>query len=91
MSESRQEEKKRYVAILRRELIPAMGYTELIAIAYVASVAGRVLGEKARRMVLSCSGNIVKNVKAVAVPSAGGQKGIMIAGILGLTGGNPKR
>ncbi len=52
-----------------------MGCNEPIAIAYAASVAGKVLGEEARRMELSCSGNIIKNVKAVAVPNAGGQKG----------------
>ena len=72
------EEKRRYAAILLEELIPAMGCTEPIAIAYAASVAGKVLGEEARRMELSCSDNIIKNVKAVA-------------GILGLVGGNPEK
>lgn len=91
MSELKQEEKNRYAAILREELIPAMGCTEPIAIAYAASVAGKVLGEEARRMELSCSGNIIKNVKAVVVPNAGGQKGIAVAGILGLIGGNPEK
>ena len=60
MSELRQEEKERYAAILREELIPAMGCTEPIAIAYAASVAGKVLGEEAHRMELSCSGNIIR-------------------------------
>ena len=91
MSELKQKEKNRYAAILREELIPAMGCTEPIAIAYAASVAGKVLGEEARRMELSCSGNIIKNVKAVAVPNAGGQKGIAVAGIPGLVGGNPEK
>lgn len=78
MSGLSREEKRRYAAILQEELIPAMGCTEPIAIAYAASVAGKVLGEEARRMELSCSGNIIKNVKAVA-------------GILGLVGGNPEK
>ena len=78
MSGLRREEKRRYAAILQEELIPAMGCTEPIAIAYAALVAGKVLGEEARRMELSCSGNIIKNVKAVA-------------GILGLVGGNPEK
>lgn len=91
MSGLGREEKRRYAAILQEELIPAMGCTEPIAIAYAASVAGKVLGEEARRMELSCSGNIIKNVKAVAVPNAGGQKGIAVAGILGLIGGNPEK
>ena len=78
MSGLSREEKRRYAAILQEELIPAMGCTEPIAIAYAASVAGKVLGEVARRMELSCSDNIIKNVKAVA-------------GILGLVGGNPEK
>lgn len=78
MSGLSREEKRRYAAILQEELIPAMGCTEPIAIAYAASVAGKVLGEEARRMELSCSDNIIKNVKAVA-------------GILGLVGGNPEK
>ena len=91
MSGLRREEKRRYAAILQEELIPAMGCTEPIAIAYAASVAGKVLGEETRRMELSCSGNIIKNVSAVAVPNAGGQKGIAVAGIPGLVGGNPEK
>ena len=78
MSGLSREEKRRYAAILQEELIPAMGCTEPIAIAYAASVARKVLGEVARRMELSCSDNIIKNVKAVA-------------GILGLVGGNPEK
>jgi len=78
MSGLSREEKRRYAAILQEELIPAMGCTEPIAIAYAASVAGKELGEVARRMELSCSDNIIKNVKAVA-------------GILGLVGGNPEK
>ena len=74
-----------------RGVNPGHGCTEPIAIAYAASVAGKVLGEEARRMELSCSGNIIKNVKAVAVPNAGGQKGIAVAGIPGLVGGNPEK
>ena len=34
------------------------------------------------------SGNIIKNVKGVTVPNSGGLKGIDIAALLGITGGN---
>lgn len=78
-----------YVKILRSELIPAMGCTEPIAIAYAAAKARQVLGAMPERMVARCSGNIIKNVKGVNVPNAGGQKGVQVAAILGALAGNP--
>ena len=80
-----------YTAILREELVPAMGCTEPIAIAYAAAKAKELLGAAPLHITVDCSGNIIKNVKAVAVPNAGGQKGIAVAGILGLVGGNPEK
>ena len=56
---------KNYTAILREELIPAMGCTEPIAIAYAAAKAREVLGEMPESIELCCSGNIIKNVKGV--------------------------
>jgi len=78
-----------YVKILRAELIPAMGCTEPIAIAYAAAKARQVLGVMPERMVARCSGNIIKNVKGVNVPNAGGQKGVQVAAILGALAGDP--
>ena len=78
-----------YVKILRSELIPAMGCTEPIAIAYAAAKARQVLGAMPERMVARCSGNIIKNVKGVNVPNAGGQKGVQVAAILGALAGDP--
>ena len=68
-----------YLQILRKELIPAMGCTEPIAVAFAAAKARQVLGVMPERMVARCSGNIIKNVKGVSVPNAGGQKGIEAA------------
>lgn len=82
----RQHEK--YLNILKEELIPAMGCTEPIAIAYAAAKAREVLGYEPERMVIRCSGNIIKNVKSVTVPNSGGQKGVEAAAILGAIGGN---
>ncbi len=79
-----------YVKILRKELIPAMGCTEPIAIAYAAAKAREVLGVMPERMVARCSGNIIKNVKGVNVPNAGGQKGVEVAAILGAVAGVPE-
>ena len=77
-----------YVKILHKELIPAMGCTEPIAIAYAAAKARAVLGAMPEKMVARCSGNIIKNVKGVNVPNAGGQKGVEVAAILGAVAGN---
>ena len=62
---------KNYTAILREELIPAMGCTEPIAIAYAAAMIRKLLGEMPIRITVNCSGNIIKNVKGVTVPNSG--------------------
>ena len=80
-----------YVSILKSELVPALGCTEPIAIAYASAKARDVLGEMPERLELWCSGNIIKNVKGVVVPNSGGLHGIDVAGILGLVGGNPNK
>ncbi len=76
-----------YVKILKGELIPAMGCTEPIAIAFTAAKAREVLGQMPEKMVVRCSGNIIKNVKGVIVPNSGGQKGVEVAAILGVVAG----
>lgn len=77
-----------YLNILKCELVPALGCTEPIAIAYAAAKARQVLGCFPSRMEMHCSGNIIKNVKGVTVPNSGGLKGIDIAALLGTIGGN---
>ena len=84
-------EYENYVTILHGELVPAMGCTEPIAIAYASSKAREILGEEVRHIHVSCSGNIVKNVKGVIVPNSGGQKGIEAAAILGAVGGDSSK
>ncbi len=76
-----------YLTILKAELLPAMGCTEPIAVAFVAAKARAVLGKMPERMEMYCSGNIVKNVKGVVVPNSGGQLGIDVAAVLGVVGG----
>ena len=77
-----------YLNILEHELVPALGCTEPIAIAYAAAKARQVLGEFPDSVEMSLSGNIIKNVKGVTVPNSGGMKGIDVAAILGIVGGN---
>ena len=77
-----------YVKILREELVPAMGCTEPIAIAYAAAKCRQILDAEPDHCQVHCSGNIIKNVKGVNVPNAGGQKGVEVAAILGAVAGN---
>ncbi|MFV0498078.1 MAG: serine dehydratase subunit alpha family protein [Candidatus Fimivivens sp.] len=77
-----------YIKILEHELIPALGCTEPIAIAFCAAKAAEVLGREPERIVVESSGNIIKNVKAVTVPNSNGLKGIDVAAVLGAVGGN---
>lgn len=76
-----------YVDILRSELVPALGCTEPIALAFAAAKAREVLGDIPDKIKIYCSGNIIKNVKGVTVPNSGGMKGIKAAAILGAIGG----
>lgn len=65
-----------YLKILEEELLPAMGCTEPIAVAYAAAMARELLGSMPVRMEVNVSGNILKNVKSVVVPNTGGLRGI---------------
>ena len=80
-----------YLNILKQELVPALGCTEPIAIAYAAAKARQVLGEFPEHVEMHLSGNIIKNVKGVTVPNSGGLKGIDVAAVLGIVGGNADR
>jgi L-cysteine desulfidase len=80
-----------YLQILREELIPAMGCTEPIAIAYGAARARVLLGEKPEKILVEASGNLIKNVKSVVVPNTGGLKGIEAAAAAGALAGKPEK
>ena len=80
-----------YVQILERELVPAMGCTEPIAVAYAASVATRELGALPEKVDISVSANIIKNVKSVIVPNTGGLNGLPAAAAAGIIAGDPER
>ena len=77
-----------YVDILNEELLPAMGCTEPIAVAYAAAVAARELGKAAEAVEIRVSGNIIKNVKSVVVPNTGGLRGLAAAAAAGIVAGD---
>ncbi len=80
-----------YVQILKEELVPAMGCTEPIAIAYCAARTREVLGVLPERSVIEVSPNIVKNVKSVIVPNTDGLKGIETAVAAGYIAGDAEK
>ena len=80
-----------YIEILREELVPAMGCTEPIAIAYCGAKARDVLGGMPDSVTLYVSGNIVKNVKSVIVPNTNGLKGIEAAVTAGIVAGKAEK
>ncbi len=78
---------KSYVSILKEELVPAMGCTEPIAIAYASAILTDALGARPTKICANLSGNIIKNVKSVIVPCTGGCHGIESAIAAGVISG----
>ena len=86
--EKKSPEYRKYTSILEEELIPAMGCTEPIAVAYCAAVARETLGMAPDRVEIFASGNIIKNVKSVVVPNTNGMRGIAAAAAAGIVAGD---
>ena len=80
-----------YIKILEEELLPAMGCTEPISVAYAAALARDTLGAMPERVEISVSGNILKNVKSVVVPNTGGLKGVNTAAAAGIVAGDASK
>ena len=80
-----------YVQILKEELVPAMGCTEPIALAYAAAIAREILGSIADKVVIEASGSIIKNVKSVIVPNTNHLKGIPAAATAGIIAGRAEK
>ena len=80
-----------FVEILREELVPAMGCTEPIAIAYAAAAAREELGCLPDEVEIAVSGNIIKNVKSVVVPHTGGMRGLEAAAAAGIAAGRAEQ
>lgn len=80
-----------YVQILKEELVPAMGCTEPIALAYAAAKAREVLGAMPDKVMIDASGSIIKNVKSVIVPNTNHLKGIPAAAVAGIIAGKAEK
>lgn len=80
-----------YVQILKEELVPAMGCTEPIALAYCAAKARETLGCLPEKVEIGASGSIIKNVKSVIVPNTNHLKGIPAAATAGIVAGKAEK
>ncbi len=82
---------KAYIEMLGRELVPAMGCTEPISVAFCAAKAREELGRMPSKVHIQASGNIIKNVKSVIVPHSGGMRGLEAAAAVGILYGDASR
>lgn len=80
-----------FLQIMEEEMIPAMGCTEPIALAYASALARKELGEDPASIVAKCSGNMIKNVRCVFIPNSHGLTGIETACAMGAFGGDPDK
>ncbi len=85
-----QEKYNAYIRLLKQELVPAMGCTEPIAVAYAAAVAAQQLSVRPERVEILVSSNIIKNVKSVIVPNTDGLQGLEAAAAAGIVAGDPR-
>lgn len=82
---------KDYTNFFKSAMIPAFGCTEPIALAYAAAVGRKYIEKEPVSITVKCSGNLIKNARAVVVPNSGGLKGMEISTILGAVAGNPDK
>lgn len=80
-----------FLSILEEELLPAMGCTEPIAVAYASALARDTLAEEPIKAEITVSGNILKNVKSVVVPNTNGMRGIVSAVAAGVVAGKAEK
>lgn len=77
-----------FINIIEEELVPAMGCTEPIALAYAAAKGRQYLSELPLQILAKCSGNMIKNVRCVKIPNSDGMMGIESAVVLGTISGD---
>lgn len=80
-----------YIELLKREVKPAFGCTEPIALAFASAKAAELLGVIPDHIHGRLSGNIIKNAKSVTIPNSEGRTGIYYSLILGALVGTTKK
>ena len=69
--------------VLKHEVFPSLGCTEPIAVAYTASIAAKEVGGSIEKMKITVDPGVYKNGFAITVPNTNGERGNLIAGVLG--------
>ena len=72
-----------YTALLKREIQPAIGCTEPVAVAICAAHAAQCLDMPVTALRVEASAYILKNAMHVGIPGANGLTGIAMAGAIG--------
>ena len=85
-----QDRYEKFIATIKREVLPALGCTEPIAVALASAQAARALGEPPERLRVAGSPNILKGALGVGIPGTG-MTGLLIASALGALGGDSSR
>ena len=80
-----------YIELLKREVKPAFGCTEPIALAFASAKAAELLGITPDHIHGRLSGNIIKNAKSVTIPNSEGRTGIYYSLILGALVGTAEK
>ncbi len=80
-----------FIKIIEEELVPAMGCTEPIALAYAAAKGRKYLSKVPKQIIAKCSGNMIKNVRCVKIPNSNGLMGIEAAVVLGTLSGDASK
>ena len=76
------QEREHIISLMHREIVPAMGCTEPVAVSLAVAKATELLGCRPDRITASLSGNIIKNAMGVGIPGTG-MIGLPIAIALG--------
>ena len=74
--------REKIISLIRREVVPALGCTEPIAVSLAVARATELLGMQPEEINLGLSGNIIKNAMGVGIPGTG-MIGLPIAIALG--------
>ncbi|VBB07061.1 serine dehydratase alpha chain [Lucifera butyrica] len=84
-------EEEKFLKLLDKELLVALGCTEPAAIAYAAALAKQYVRAGAvSKVEIFASGNVIKNAMAVRIPGTG-QSGMDLAAALGVIAGEPEQ